>query len=372
MKVKPELVDHRLVATQVEVKQKGNLPGLEGEYCTRYRCEACNQSWDESEVVLLRSGAYSPSSGAKCPGARVYSWEPWPEGLATRKQLAARRLNPGPLAGVIPYDKSADGDGWLRLYRESEATPKPALSEKRQAALAKMRAVADAARHCQRCGRHLWGRDELAIRMCDSCSYTLMAQRDQREAAQIAYDLVCQGDFVVWDSETTDLYGKFIELAVVDAYGKILFEERIRPGCFCEPGAYEVHGIPDEALATCPSFFEVYDALAAALHHRNWVIYNSDFDCTCLRQETHCSEYKHYYASRPVKAADITCAMHLYAAWNGDWHDYYHNYRWQKLTSAAAAFNVEVSEAAHSALGDSLRTLGVIYGMADWYRREIL
>ena len=89
-----------------------------------YQCEECGKGWVEK-----------PTS--KCPGTPIYSWEPWPEDLFTRKQLAAKKLNPGPLAGVIPYDKSGDGDGWLRLYRESEVTPKPALSPKTSSSVGK-------------------------------------------------------------------------------------------------------------------------------------------------------------------------------------------------------------------------------------------
>ena len=114
--MKHELLDHQLV----KVKAKPSKSKVQ----IKYRCEVCGKGWVEK-----------PTS--KCPGAPVYAWDPWPEGLFTRKQLAAKKLNPGPLAGVIPYDKSADGNGWLRLYRESEATPKPALSPKHQAARTK-------------------------------------------------------------------------------------------------------------------------------------------------------------------------------------------------------------------------------------------
>jgi hypothetical protein len=64
--------------------------------------------------------------------------------------------------------------------------------------------------------------------------------------------------------------------------------------------------------------------------------------------------------------------MHMFATWYGEWHSYYRSYRWQTLDTAATTFDVQVDLPAHSALGDCLRTLDVMYGLADWYRKEIL
>ncbi len=351
---KPKLVDHVLVETPVTVKSKG---GKE-QPATEYRCTVCGGEW------------YALPIHYQCPGAPVYAWQPWPEGMLTRKQLAAKKLNPGPLAGVIRYDKSADGDGWLRLYRESEATPKPALSPKRQAALEKAKAAAEANRHCRRCNRYLSSREELSYGICEICQMNDMIERDRLDAAREAYELICRGNFVVWDSETTDLDGRFVEIAVIDANGKVLLDTRVRPGCLIAPGAYAVHGIKDEDLVSTPSFTEVYPALREALHGKHWVIYNVAFDTGALRSEVQTSEYAPHFKRNPIEASEETCAMHLYAQWYGDWHDYYKSYRWQKLDDAARQFGVEVNAPAHSALGDCLRTLGVLYGMADWYRTE--
>lgn len=356
---KHELLDHQLTDSQVESHNKAKLPGLAKELHSRYRCEVCEQTWRDP-----------PTS--KCPGAKIYSWDPWPQGLFTRKQLAAKKLLPGALAGVIRYDKSADGDGWLRLYRETDAAPKPALSAKRQAALEKMHAAAEAARHCGQCGSYLSSRAELASRLCEPCGHKLMAEADRLEAGRTAYDLICQGDFVVWDSETTDLTGRFVEIAVIDAYGKVLLDQRLRPRCLITPGAYEVHGIKDEDLACEPTFFDIYHELRQVLHGRHWIVYNGAFDMGILDNELSDVEYAHYYERYPIQPCQTTCAMHLYAAWYGEWHGYYKNYRWQMLGSAAARFNIQVHQQAHSALGDCLRTLEVLYAMADWYRRKEL
>lgn len=357
MKSKFQLANHQL--TKIEVAESASSTRPTTKQVDSYRCDTCGQTWKTQ-----------PAS--KCPGAPIYSWEPWPDGLCTRRQLADKHLKPGPLAGVIPYEKSADGDGWLRLYRESEATPKPELSAARKAALAKMQDAAAKSRLCSECGEQLTTRRELNWQLCEKCSFELKARRDQLDAAEAAYELVCTGDFVVWDSETTDLHGQFVEIAVVDAYGKVLFDQRIRPGCLNDPDAYEIHGIRDEDLATAPTFYDIYCDLRAVLHDKHWVIYNRDYDTNVLYQEMDRSEYRHFFAHNYIEARGITCAMNLYAAWYGDWHDYYQKYRWKKLSHAAAHFDIEVMEPAHSALGDCLRTLELLYAMADWYRQEVL
>jgi DNA polymerase III epsilon subunit-like protein len=350
---KPQLVDHVLVEKQVESTDSTKLPGMNQKVKVSWSCEVCGITWNGEKPT------------DKCPGAKIYRWDRWPEGMLTKKQLSMKGLRPGPLAGVIPYEKSADGDGYLRIYRESEATPRPPRSVKQKAALERMHAAAEAARHCSECGGYLerYG-------TCERCDSRAQREQDRRDAAQEAYELICDGNFVVWDSETTDLNGRFIEIAAVDSYGKTLFNSRIRPDRLITPGAYEVHGIKDEELVSAPTFFEVYRDLRAALHRRHWVIYNASFDESILNRETWDSEYRTYFQHYPIAAARTTCAMYMYAAWYGERHSYYGSYQWQKLDFAAR--HVDIDLPAHSALGDALRTLEVLYEMADWYRSEYL
>ena len=48
--------------------------------------------------------------------------------------------------------------------------------------------------------------------------------------------------------------GDFIDIAVVDAYGKVLLDQPVRPGCLITPGAYDIHGIRDENFSLIPNF----------------------------------------------------------------------------------------------------------------------
>jgi predicted RNA-binding Zn-ribbon protein involved in translation (DUF1610 family) len=354
MKKKPEPPDHVLVEKHREVADSAALPGISAKSATWLECDLCGQRW-----------LVGQQQADRCPGAKIYRWNPWPEGMVTKKQLAAKGLRPGPVAGVIPYSKSADGDGWLRVYRESEATPRPPRSEKQQAAAVRMREAAEAALYCPNCGEYL-GR----YGSCERCRAESRAEYDRHEAAKDAYDLICGGNFVVWDSETTDLDGRFVEIAVVDNFGKVLFNSRIRPGCLITPGAYNVHHIKDEELPSAPAFYEVYQDLRKVLHRKYWVIYNASFDMGILDRETWNSEYRHYFEHYPIKPSDYTCAMHLYAAWYGEWHGYYKSYTWQPLDFAARRAAIDLPT--HSALGDALRTLEVLYELADWYRSEFL
>ena len=60
----------------------------------------------------------------------------------------------------------------------------------------------------------------------------------------------------------------------------------------------------------------------------------------------------------------IHCAMQAYAEFRGEWSAEKGQYRWQKLSAAAAQQGVTVTNA-HRALGDCLMTLGVVRAMAS-------
>lgn len=61
-----------------------------------------------------------------------------------------------------------------------------------------------------------------------------------------------------------------------------------------------------------------------------------------------------FFPSHLFHDSQVECAMLRYAEWNGEWNDYYGNYRWHKLHVAAAAtgFNEDVEW--HRALGDTI------------------
>ena len=95
-----------------------------------------------------------------------------------------------------------------------------------------------------------------------------------------ARSLVESGEFCVLDSETTGLKNpvQFVEIAIVDAGARVLFEGTVRPSCAIEVGATRIHGHTAYSLAGSPPFLEVYPDLLEALWGRRVVVYNTSYD----------------------------------------------------------------------------------------------
>lgn len=280
---------------------------------------------------------------AGCPGAHVYSWTPWPEGMATKRQLDEKGLAPGPVAGAIWMDKH---DRWLLVFRESEATPKPAPSPARQAAIARNREAQRTGQRCTRCGRSL-DRYVKGGGLCRTC-------QDHDEASAWARQVLERG-FILLDSETTGLEwdAEPVEIAIVDHTGAILLDQPIRPTIPIPASATAIHGISDADVADAPTFADVYAHLFRALHGRDVVIYNAKYDWPLLRYS------RQIYHLPSVGAASVDCAMEWYSQWVGAWNWRRENYRWQPLPGGD-----------HSALGDARATLDVIRRMAADVRED--
>ncbi len=87
------------------------------------------------------------------------------------------------------------------------------------------------------------------------------------------------GKAVILDTETTDLVGYIVEVAVLDAAtGETLLDTLVNPGCPVEPGARWVHGISDQELAGAPPLAEVWPQLLQVTTGKTVLAYNSDFD----------------------------------------------------------------------------------------------
>jgi hypothetical protein len=93
------------------------------------------------------------------------------------------------------------------------------------------------------------------------------------------------GAAVVLDTETTDLDGIVVEIAVIDAAtGQILLDTLVNPdGVPVEPGARAVHGISDEQLAAAPRWADVVPEFLAAVDGRRILAFNAPFDYSRIR-----------------------------------------------------------------------------------------
>jgi DNA polymerase-3 subunit epsilon len=181
---------------------------------------------------------------------------------------------------------------------------------------------------------------------------------NQLNAILWAKGLIDGGGFVVLDTETTDLDGYPIEVAVVSPQGTVLFDRQIKPpeGEKINPKAFKTHGISLDDLKDCPEWGAVASDFADAIKGKTVVIYNADFDSDVVNRAN--QKY-----GIPFQLRGAVCAMKSYAEWNGDWNNYRRDYRWVPLTDAARQMGVEIN-GAHSAKGDALMTLAVIQALA--------
>ncbi len=295
----------------------------------------------------------------------IYSWfdqVPEEPPLLTRKQLAERGLRPGgPVRAKVVWRR---GERWADLYALAEAVPKKPPTAAQLAALAKAH---EKARTCPACGTVfgfvLGWRDIEHCPVCEEQS----RQADRAEAAREAAGWLADPRAVILDTETTDLDGYLVEIAVIDTAGAVLLDTLVNPKQPISAGARSVHGITDEMVAGAPTFAAIFQQLDALLTDRTVIAYNAAFDRGILINEVY-----RMLAARPVVAEsperryqrlnDVwkawvgrqrwACAMETYAAFCGDWSNYHGNYRWQPLGGG------------HRALGDAQACLAVIQSMA--------
>ena len=87
------------------------------------------------------------------------------------------------------------------------------------------------------------------------------------------------GTAVILATETTDLDGVLVEVAVIDAAtGDTLLDTLVRPDTPISDGARWVHGLADADVAHAPPLAEVLPRLLAVTTNRTVIAYNADFD----------------------------------------------------------------------------------------------
>ncbi|MGW3414610.1 3'-5' exonuclease [Streptomyces sp. NPDC000888] len=143
------------------------------------------------------------------------------------------------------------------------------------------------------------------------------------EITREARDLLEPGRAVVLDTETTDLYGRTVEIAVIDAAtGKKLMDTLVNPGdAEISDGARWVHGITDEMVADKRPFEKVLPRLRKVTKGRVVLAYNAEFDRSVVlrdieragKKPMHLEPWDSWY-----------CLMQAYADWVG-------SHRWLRL-----------------------------------------
>jgi DNA polymerase III subunit epsilon len=286
------------------------------------------------------------STTETCP---TYSqWNELPPHLFTRTQLARQGLRPAHGQRPCAWKTNAyDPEQPYALYHIHDAQPKRIATPAQLAALASARERASLLRHyvtCDVCKALAVPRELSGHRcICWDCAHA--------EAVTWAQETLAHPHAVVLDTETTNLDGEIIEIAVVTMRGEVLLDTLVRPTSLISPEATAVHGLTHADVTHAPTFDTLYPQVETLLTQAHQiVVWNSDFDYGVLH--TTCAlagvtDLAHRTRNRWV------CAMEWYAQWYGDWSAYHGNYRWQPLGGG------------HRAREDCLTVLARLHEMAD-------
>lgn len=279
-------------------------------------------------------------------------WEDVPKNLKTRSALKQMGLKPRrgqkPAATKTHWNYKVPD---YALYDVSEAVPH-VVTDKQRAALEKARQKSVEQRTCKQCGwvedlsKHYRGKWYISGGLCPHCREQESRKSDKDEAVIWAQQVLSRDDVLILDTETTDLDGEIIELAIINLEGEPVYNGRFNPLTPVSDGARAVHGITDEMLADEPRFADCkMDVFVPLLSAGLVLIYNRVFDLARLRQTC-----KLHGVDMPTFQSD--CLMEWYAQFINDWSDYHQSYRWQPLSGG------------HSALSDCLASLEVLKEMA--------
>lgn len=175
--------------------------------------------------------------------------------------------------------------------------------------------------------------------------------------------------FVAYDTETTGLEqeDQVIQWAVCSQDGEILGSGFVKPTVPISAGAFKKHGISIEQLADAPTFAEVWPAIRDLLAGKVVVIYHASFDIGKLWSSAHA-----HNIDIPYNFIKDVCAMHLFARFYDEVHEYFGTYTWQKLNEVAIPFlNIQVPGRAHDAEHDAAATAMLIKRLAEIADQEL-
>ena len=178
------------------------------------------------------------------------------------------------------------------------------------------------------------------------------------------YKKILDEGCIILDTETTDLYGEVIELAIINNEGSVLFNHRIKPKeQKIKPNAEAIHHISMEMLKDEKELSFYMDELTAIFtEYKNLVIYNAAFDIECLNVSLNANDFQEF---KVIFGINIKCAMRDYAYYYNEYNDYFNDYKWQRLETAAKRFDFDFTNITpHEALSDCFMTLHVIESMA--------
>lgn len=181
---------------------------------------------------------------------------------------------------------------------------------------------------------------------------------NRNAAALKALQAVNSGDLFCIDTETTDLNGHVIQIAVVCVKtAQVLFDSYVHTTEAISPEAFAVHGISANDIASAPSFEQVATDIAEIIGDKKWTAFNIGFDYKVMANSTH-DKTADCYSWLEQKSF---CAMYDIAA---EFIGATNKYGSISLANAMAFCGVEFEGKAHSASADAVATVKVIQCIA--------
>lgn len=289
-------------------------------------------------------------------------WKNCPPHLKSRAALARIKLKPPKEAKADAYIDIPNGlqRGTYEVFDVAKAVPKQATPAQ-LAALEKGRITQ---RTCPKCGTVKESKECLDIsewgggKMCWDCEKKdamNFFNQAYNESVTWARDLLNRSDWVILDTETTDLDGYIVEMGIIAPDGSVVVDTLLNPEFPISEGAMDIHGIKEADVATAPTFVQIEPQLRAAIEGKTVVVYNAAFDYSIIERE-----FDRAGGADWAETVNWDCAMEAYAAFYGQWNDRYNSFRWQRLNGG------------HRAVGDCHACLALIKQMAEAPLRELL
>ncbi len=277
-------------------------------------------------------------------------WSNVPANLKTKTMLSQIGLKPirEPIAEVW------GGHQWVKLYDSSSAVAKRKPTEKQLAALEKARELArtkyEIENTCSEC-KEVCKPSELeesgGTKICNHCIKRLTWETRYESMIAAGADSFkgwYKEDFVILDTETTDLDGEIVEVGIINRTGRTLFQSLVKPvrPVPDDSPATRIHGITNADLACAPAWVDIWLDVLKIIEGKLILSFNAAFDKLMIKNS--CRRTKIAYP----EDLKWDCVMEAYRLTQG-------SERWIGLERASGMW------LSHRAIEDCNATLHVIH-----------
>lgn len=180
------------------------------------------------------------------------------------------------------------------------------------------------------------------------------------QVALTAAHAVNSGDLLVIDTETTDLNGQVIEIAVVCAKtASRLYSSFVKATESISDEAFSVHGISEKDIEDAPSFEQVATEISKLFtESKRWTAFNIEFDHNVMLNSAHNKNANCYkWLNQSCFCSMYGIAAPFFGATN--------KYGSISLANAMGCCGIEFEGQAHSASADAVATAKVLQYIAN-------